>query len=203
MKLHHRLLPLWILLLGSLWSSPVPAQDPRLEKYLAEVLTITSKYPNQAIPLHRAGGKEKRDAVRLYAIADALTRLAPKKYPRNLSPRERLSILVKEQSPTLSQSFASAEQNALKDIGTATENEDPKAEERRERLDHSDDWQPTREDEKKFLKYQSIDLLKVLPLIAIQGIPSPIPITPLLIILGKKYGFNVLPDSHEKIKKDK
>lgn len=154
MKLHHRLLPLWILLLGSLWATPVPAQDPRLEKYLAEVLTITSKYPNQAIPLHRAGGKEKRDAVRLYAIADALTRLAPKKYPRNLSPRERLSILVKEQSPTLSQSFASAEQNALKDIGTATENEDLKAEERRERLDHSDDWQPTREDEKKFLKKQ-------------------------------------------------
>ena len=58
-------------------------------------------------------------------------------------------------------------------------------------------------EEKKLLKYQSIDLLKVLPLIAIQGIPVPIPITPLLIILGKKYGFNVLPDSHEKIKKDK
>jgi ribosomal protein L37E len=58
------------------------------------------------------------------------------------------------------------------------------------------------EDEKKFLKYQSIDLLKVLPLIAIQGIPSPIPITPLLIILRKKYGFNVLPDTHDKIKKD-
>ena len=57
------------------------------------------------------------------------------------------------------------------------------------------------EEEKKFLKYQSIDLLKVLPLIAIQGIPIPIPITPLLIILGKKYGFNILPDSHEKIKK--
>ena len=59
------------------------------------------------------------------------------------------------------------------------------------------------EDEKKLLKYQSIDLLKVLPLIAIQGIPIPIPITPLLIILGKKYRFNVLPDSHEKISKEK
>ena len=59
------------------------------------------------------------------------------------------------------------------------------------------------EEEKKLLKYQSIDLLKVLPLIAIQGIPIPIPITPLLIILGKKYGFNILPDSHEKIKKEK
>jgi ribosomal protein L37E len=59
------------------------------------------------------------------------------------------------------------------------------------------------DEEKKLLKYQSIDLLKVLPLIAIQGIPIPIPITPLLIILGKKYGFNILPDSHEKIKKEK
>lgn len=59
------------------------------------------------------------------------------------------------------------------------------------------------EGEKKLLKYQSIDLLKVLPLIAIQGIPIPIPITPLLIILGKKYGFNILPDSHEKMEKGK
>ena len=59
------------------------------------------------------------------------------------------------------------------------------------------------EEEKKLLKYQSIDILKVLPLIAIQGIPIPIPITPIIIILGKKYGFNILPDSHEKIKKEK
>ena len=59
------------------------------------------------------------------------------------------------------------------------------------------------EEERKLLRYQSIDILKVLPLIAIQGIPIPVPITPLLIILGKKYGFNILPDSHEKIKKDK
>lgn len=58
------------------------------------------------------------------------------------------------------------------------------------------------EEEKKLLKYQSIDLLKVLPLIAIQGIPVPIPITPLLIILGKKYGFNILPDSHKKMGKE-
>jgi hypothetical protein len=54
----------------------------------------------------------------------------------------------------------------------------------------------------KFFKAQSVDLFKVLPLIAIQAIPVPIPITPLLIVLGKKYGFSVLPNSHEKIKLD-
>lgn len=58
----------------------------------------------------------------------------------------------------------------------------------------------TKED-KDLLKYQSVDLLKVIPLIVIQGIPIPVPITPILVLLGKKYGFNFLPDSHEKIKK--
>jgi len=47
--------------------------------------------------------------------------------------------------------------------------------------------------EKIFLKAQSKDLIKILPLIAIQGIPIPVPITPLLVILGKKYGFDFLP----------
>jgi hypothetical protein len=56
--------------------------------------------------------------------------------------------------------------------------------------------------ELKFFKAQSVDLFKVLPLIAIQAIPVPVPITPLLIVLGKKYGFSVLPNSHEKIKLD-
>lgn len=54
------------------------------------------------------------------------------------------------------------------------------------------------EEERKLLKNQSIDLLKILPLIAIQGIPIPVPITPLLIVLGKKYGFDILPNSHKK-----
>lgn len=53
--------------------------------------------------------------------------------------------------------------------------------------------------QKSFIKAQSIDLIKAMPLIAIQGIPLPIPITPFLIILGKKAGFNILPDSHTKI----
>lgn len=47
--------------------------------------------------------------------------------------------------------------------------------------------------EKKFLRAQSKDIAKILPLVAIQGIPIPIPITPLLIMLGKKYGFDFLP----------
>ena len=53
------------------------------------------------------------------------------------------------------------------------------------------------DDEKTFMKAQGKDLLKILPLVAIQGIPLPIPITPLLLVLGKKFGFNILPDSHE------
>ena len=57
---------------------------------------------------------------------------------------------------------------------------------------------PVTEGEKMFLKDQSIDILKVIPLIVIQGIPVPIPITPILIALGRKYGFNILPDSHKK-----
>ena len=47
--------------------------------------------------------------------------------------------------------------------------------------------------EKNFLKEQSKDIAKIIPLVIIQGIPIPIPITPLLIILGKKYGYDFLP----------
>lgn len=54
----------------------------------------------------------------------------------------------------------------------------------------------------QFFKAQSVDLFKVIPLVAISSIPVPVPITPLLIVLGKKYGFSVLPNSHEKIKLD-
>ncbi len=56
--------------------------------------------------------------------------------------------------------------------------------------------------QKKFIKAQSVDLVKALPLIAIQGIPIPVPITPFLIILGKKVGFDILPDSHKKVDYD-
>jgi hypothetical protein len=50
--------------------------------------------------------------------------------------------------------------------------------------------------EKQFVKKQSGDLVRILPLVAISGLPIPIPITPLLILLGKKYGFDFLPKDH-------
>lgn len=54
--------------------------------------------------------------------------------------------------------------------------------------------------QKEFIKAQSVDVVKILPLVAIQGIPIPIPITPLLIMAGKKCGFDFLPNSHTKVK---
>jgi hypothetical protein len=53
--------------------------------------------------------------------------------------------------------------------------------------------------EKEFLKKQSGDLVRILPLVAISGLPIPIPITPLLILLGRKYGFDFLPKDHRGI----
>lgn len=45
----------------------------------------------------------------------------------------------------------------------------------------------------RFVKEHSIDIIKILPLVIISGIPIPIPITPLLILIGKRYGFDLLP----------
>jgi hypothetical protein len=53
--------------------------------------------------------------------------------------------------------------------------------------------------EKEFVRKQSGDLARILPLVAISGLPIPIPITPLLIMLGKKYGFDFLPKDHRGI----
>lgn len=53
--------------------------------------------------------------------------------------------------------------------------------------------------EKAFVKKQSGDLVRILPLVAISGLPIPIPITPLLIVLGKKYGFDFLPKDHREL----
>ena len=58
------------------------------------------------------------------------------------------------------------------------------------------------EKEKSFLKAQSKDVARILPLVAISGIPIPIPITPLLIMLGKKYGFDFLPKDNRGLLKD-
>jgi hypothetical protein len=53
--------------------------------------------------------------------------------------------------------------------------------------------------EKLFLKKQSLDIMKLLPLVAIQGIPGgSVAITPLLIALGKKYNFDIIPKSNQK-----
>lgn len=53
--------------------------------------------------------------------------------------------------------------------------------------------------EKEFVKRQSGDIARILPLVAISGLPIPIPITPLLIVLGKKYGFDFLPKDHREL----
>lgn len=53
------------------------------------------------------------------------------------------------------------------------------------------------ESEKRFLKAQSGDLIKILFLISLKFIPAPIPFTPIAVFLGKKVGINVLPSSHE------
>lgn len=52
--------------------------------------------------------------------------------------------------------------------------------------------------QKRFLKAQTVDLLKILVLVAFKFIPSPIPITVLAVWLGKKMNINVLPSSHLK-----
>lgn len=50
--------------------------------------------------------------------------------------------------------------------------------------------------EKQFVKKQSGDIVRILPLVAISGLPIPVPITPLLVVLGRKYGFDILPKDH-------
>jgi len=49
------------------------------------------------------------------------------------------------------------------------------------------------DEEKQFLKSQAKDLAKLIPLIAVSGIPVPIPITPFLIAYGKKFGIDLIP----------
>lgn len=49
------------------------------------------------------------------------------------------------------------------------------------------------DEEKKFLKEQSIDIARILPLVAVQAVPAPVPITPFLIALGSKIGLDLVP----------
>lgn len=53
--------------------------------------------------------------------------------------------------------------------------------------------------ERKFLKHQSKDVVKILFLVSIKFIPSPIPFTPIAILLGKKLGINILPSSQPQL----
>jgi hypothetical protein len=59
--------------------------------------------------------------------------------------------------------------------------------------------------EKEFLREHSIDLAKIIPLVFISGLPIPIPLTPLLIFLGKKYNFDMFPKDNRHLldKKEK
>ena len=53
------------------------------------------------------------------------------------------------------------------------------------------------EEEKAFLKEQSIDIARILPIVAVQAVPAPVPITPFLIMLGKKIGIDIVPKEQE------
>jgi len=48
-------------------------------------------------------------------------------------------------------------------------------------------------EDKKFVRSQSADIVKILILISLKFIPLPIPLTPMLIYLGKKIGIDMLP----------
>lgn len=49
----------------------------------------------------------------------------------------------------------------------------------------------------EFIQGQSADIIKNLLMVTISLIPIPIPITPFLIIFGKKIGIDILPKEHE------
>lgn len=53
--------------------------------------------------------------------------------------------------------------------------------------------------EKRYLKNQAKDVIKILFLVSIKFIPSPIPFTPIAVLLGKKLGINILPTSQPQL----
>jgi hypothetical protein len=53
--------------------------------------------------------------------------------------------------------------------------------------------------EKIFLKAHAKDIIKIIPLIAISGIPIPLPITPFIIALGKKYNIDIFPKDNRNL----
>jgi hypothetical protein len=59
------------------------------------------------------------------------------------------------------------------------------------------------EEDKKFIKGQSTDVIKNALLTVVAIIPVPIPLTPFLIIFGKKIGIDLTPKEHQIPKKGK
>jgi hypothetical protein len=57
--------------------------------------------------------------------------------------------------------------------------------------------------QKRFLKSQSLDIIKILFHISLKFIPLPIPFSPLAVFLGKKVGINVLPSSQNLLPEQK
>lgn len=55
----------------------------------------------------------------------------------------------------------------------------------------------------KFLKEHSKDLAKILPIVLVSSIPVPIPITPFMIVLGKKVGIDLIPKDNRHYLDDK
>lgn len=53
--------------------------------------------------------------------------------------------------------------------------------------------------EKRFLKHQLKDIIKILFLVSLKFIPSPIPFTPIIVLVGKKLGINILPTSQPQL----
>lgn len=49
--------------------------------------------------------------------------------------------------------------------------------------------------QKRFLKAQSLDIIKILFHVSLKFIPLPIPFSPLMVYIGKKIGINTLPSS--------
>jgi len=57
--------------------------------------------------------------------------------------------------------------------------------------------------QKRFLKAQTGDIIKILFHISLKFIPLPIPFSPLAVFLGKKVGINVLPSSQNLLPEQK
>ena len=53
------------------------------------------------------------------------------------------------------------------------------------------------EQDKKFIKEQSTDVIKNIIIMIVAIIPLPIPLTPFLVIFGKKLGIDLIPQEQE------